>query len=275
MTTLLHAINAAPAQDARPFTASIATTRSSDGRRLRRNQSLDVAVAFAALDATVVVRGVGGIRAIPFRISIASQAALPSATTCQPGDSSLPSKYPDGLRAALRTTSRFAIANPSNSRSYPWQSPLRLMESTSVRRGLQWAGSHPSPGAWRMPKLRLRGVSLDGIDALGWDRVILRRCTPPRAQRFQGRACPARCLACAANRGRTQVSAVGQPISRANGRLKVTGRQPIQQISRLQTRRTPPSPTARSQMAGSIDRIVAAERRRACWRSSPTAICRA
>jgi hypothetical protein len=49
------------------------------------------------------------------------------------------------------------------------------------------------------------------VGADGRQRPRLHRRSPARPQRFQGRACPARRFACAANRGRPHMNAVGQP----------------------------------------------------------------
>src|SRR5439155_10644282 len=55
------------------------------------------------------------------------------------------------------------------------------------------------------------------------DRHVLHRCSPARIQRLQGRAGPARRRARAPDGGSTRMNAIGRPISRSDGRVKVTG----------------------------------------------------
>ena len=122
-----------------------------------------------------------------------------------------------------------------------------------------------------------RGVARRQRRAQIGDRHVLRRCSPARPQRLQGRTCPARRAARVADRGRTRMNAIGQPISRADGRLKVTGG----------ARYTADIPVAGAVHAAivhstiangrtvSIDTDGRGECARACWRYSPIATCRA
>src|SRR5207245_8812104 len=55
------------------------------------------------------------------------------------------------------------------------------------------------------------------------NRHVLRRRSPARRQRLQSGAGPARCPARAADCGSARVNAIGRPMSRFDGRLKVTG----------------------------------------------------
>ena len=217
---------AARAPAVRRSTASIAITRSSDGLNacVATNPS-DLAVALAALDAIVIVRGKAGERSIPF----ADFHRLPGSTPERDnvlgrGDLIVAIEVPARVEAAPRTTLRFATANPTSSRSSPWRPRSRPMADASARRGSRWAASPTSRGGSRRLKRRcaeFRWTTLTRSESA--IAHIVRRCPPARSQCLQGRAGAARRPARIANRGSTHMNAVGQPISRVDGRLKVTG----------------------------------------------------
>ena len=132
---------------------------------------------------------------------------------------------------------------------------------------------------WRLTaaEAALSRVSLDDIDAL--KSAIATSFTDARPlahNAFKVELAQRVASARAADRGRTRMNAIGQPISRADGRLKVTGRARYTADIRLDERAARRrSSTARSPMAGRRRSTrQPPRRRRACWRSSPIAICR-
>ena len=186
----------------------------------------DLAVALVALDAAVEVRGAGGQRTRA--VGRASPPARRHAA------------YRDGARAgrgdrrhhrpgqpggaALALPRRCATAPRSSSRSCRprWRSTWTA--PASGRPASRSAGSEPSPGAclaWRQPWLEPASTRQRCVGG-GACRGGRAR---PRAQRLQDRTDAARDRARRRNRGSPGMTTafIGQPISRVDGRQKVTG----------------------------------------------------
>ena len=225
----------------------------------------DVAVAFAALDAKVVVRGPNGraidsVRGVPSparRHAGARQRARPRRPDRRDRSAGT------APRAAPRITSRSATGNPTSSRLSPRRPRSRWTAGASVRRGSPWAASRTSPGASAAAEAALRGVSLDDIDAL---RSAIARsfadARPLAHNGIQGRACASAppCARCksrehAHERHRTTDFA-RRRAAEGDRRRAVHGR-----YSASRAPRTPPSSTARSPTAGRCRSIPAPPRR--------------
>ena len=189
----------------------------------------DLAVALAALDAVVIVRGPRGRRLIQFADFHRLPGSAPERdNVLERGDLIVAIEVP-----AAAGRSRLAL--PQGSRP----PVLRVRAGVRSGGGRDRRQAH-SIGAARhgrrraqalAPRRRRKRVArrLAGRQrrAQVGDRQVLRRCSPARAQRVQGRACAARRFARAANRGSTRMNAIGQPISRVDGRLQGDRRRPV------------------------------------------------
>ena len=152
--------------------------------------SSDLAVALAALDAAVIVRGRMAQRSIPFadfhrlpgetpeRDTVLERGDLIVAIDVPARQEARASHY---LKLRDRASYEFALVRRQR-RSRPTAGTYPLSAAGAGRRGAQ------ALAAQRPPK-RARGVSLDDIETLEvGDRRVLHRGSATRPQRLQGRA---------------------------------------------------------------------------------------
>jgi len=155
----------------------------------------DLAVALAALDATVVVRGPAGERTIPF-------CGFPSSTRRYAGGATNAVERGDLIIAirSARQGRRDALALPEAARSPVLRVCARLgggplspsMGDASRTARLALGGVAHKPWRLTAAEAALRGASLDDITALKLRRSLqsFTDARPARRQCLQGRACP-------------------------------------------------------------------------------------
>ena len=185
----------------------------------------DLAVALAAMDAIVIVRGQAGERRIPFTDFHRLPGSTPERdNVLDRGDLIVAIEVPASVEARA---SHYLKVRDRASYEFALVSAAAAVATDGGRiRSARLAMGGVAHKPWRLTAAEsgLRGVSLDDIDGLRSAIAdIVRRCPPACPQRLQSRAGAARRAARIADRGSTRMNAVGQPISRVDGRLKVTG----------------------------------------------------
>ena len=108
----------------------------------------DLAVALAALDAVVVVRGPSGQRSISFTDFHRLPGNTPERdNVLGRGDLIVAVNCPHDRKVVCRITSRFVTASPTNSRWYRWQRRCRSRARVLNRRVSRWVASRTNRGA--------------------------------------------------------------------------------------------------------------------------------
>ena len=185
----------------------------------------DLAVALAAMDAIVIVRGQTGERRIPFTDFHRLPGSTPERdNVLDRGDLIVAIEVPASVEAHashyLKVRDRASYEFALVSAAAAVATDGRRIRSARLAMGgvahKPWRLTAAESGAARNFVGRHRRAQVG-------DCYVIHRCPPTRSQRLQSRAGAARCPARVANRGSTHMNAVGQPISRIDGRLKVTG----------------------------------------------------
>ena len=185
----------------------------------------DLAVALVALDGSVEVRGPNGQRTVPLIEFHRLPGDTPHIeTVLEPGEviaaitvpASTAARRSHYLKVRDRASFEFAVVSAAVALD---------MDGSRIRQArvaLGGVGTKP----WRVPRVEaaLAGASLDPATLRGSDAGRRRR-PGARAQRLQDRTDAARHRACRRNCGspRMTTAFIGQPVSRVDGRQKVTG----------------------------------------------------
>ena len=187
----------------------------------------DLAVALVALDAAVEVRGAGGQRSVPLVEFHRLPGDTPHIeTVLEPGEvitaitvpASPVARRSHYLKVRDRASFEFAVVSAAVALD------IDGGRIRSARVALGGVGTKP----WRVQRGRSGafGASLEPAALRASGGACCRGRARPRAQRLQDRTHAARHRARRRNRGssRMTTAVIGQPISRVDGRQKVTGR---------------------------------------------------
>ena len=185
----------------------------------------DLAVALAAMDALVIVRGKAGERQIPFTDFHRLPGDAPERdNVLDRGDLIVAIEVPASVEARA---SHYLKVRDRASYEFALVSAAAAVATDGGRISsarLAMGGVAHKPWRLTAAETSVRGISLADVDGLrSAIATSFDRCPPACSQCLQGRTGAARRAARLANSGSTPMNAVGQPISRIDGRLKVTG----------------------------------------------------